>query len=110
MELFLSVILGIGLGLFFFISANRFAHRNLETSFLWLFIASVLVFGLLFIGIYPLTFLGCIILTTTEKVVRKIIIHQKNVNRLTYAVRYKKWLWIFFFVLILIYIIYRLIS
>lgn len=110
MELFLSVILGIGLGLFFFISSNRFAHRNFENSFLWLFVTSVLVLGFLFVGVYPLTFLGCIVLTTTEKVVKKILTHRKNANRTSYALRYQKWLWIFGFILVLEYIIYILIS
>lgn len=109
-EFLFSVLIGIILGLLFFVSAKHYAHKRYEISWLWMLFLSAVswIFGFVQIP-KPYVFLSCAALVVSIIVIRKIIIHQRNVNRHPYAQRYGQWLiyfWLFFSVIFTLWIFF----
>ena len=92
-EFLFSGFIGMLLGVLFFVSAKRYAHKEYESSWLWMIILSAVSLTL---GIVqfpePYVFLACTALVTSVVTIKKIANHRRNVNRRPYAQRYGNWL------------------
>ena len=105
-EFLFSVFLGTILGLLFFVSARHYAHKEYESSWLWMIILSAVSLTL---GIVqfpePYVFLACTALVTSVVTIKKIANHRRNVNRHPYAQRYGQWLIRFWLIFAVIFIL-----
>lgn len=110
-EFLFSGFIGMLLGVLFFVSAKRYAHKEYETSWLWMLLlfAAASVFGFLdFSKPFLFTFLGCTALTASILTVRKIFYHRRSVNRRPFAQRYGNWLIYFWLIWAVIFTLWML--
>lgn len=104
----ISISFGILLGIFSFVSANRFAHQNKEASMLWLLFECIAILTLGYMGIairYVLLLFIWVI--GLGLVLRKILRHRKK-ERFLVAESYQKWGFIFTLSLLVIALMWKL--